>query len=58
MTGHRDHQTVSDWVTTAWLDAGQPGRLWYVTVTPEFHRSWGAMNEEIGFWYEGSTPAI
>jgi LmbE family N-acetylglucosaminyl deacetylase len=56
MTGHRDHQTVSDWTTTAWLNAGRPGRLWYATVTPEFHRTWGAVNEEIGFWFDGSSP--
>lgn len=56
MTGHRDHQAVSGWVTTAWLDAGRPGRLWYATVTPEFHRTWGAVNDEIGLWFEGSTP--
>jgi len=56
MTGHHDHRTVSDWTTTAWLQAGRPGRLWYATVTPEFHRTWGSVNEEIGFWFEGSTP--
>ena len=56
MTGHRDHQTVSDWATIAWLNAGRPGRLLYATVTPEFHRTWGAENDEVGFWFEGSTP--
>jgi LmbE family N-acetylglucosaminyl deacetylase len=56
MTGHRDHQTVSGWTTTAWLNAGRPGKLWYATVTPEFHRTWRAENEEIGLWFEGSSP--
>jgi LmbE family N-acetylglucosaminyl deacetylase len=56
MTGHSDHQTISDWVTTAWLDAGRPGRLWYATVTPEFHQQWGAVNDEVHLWFEGSRP--
>lgn len=56
MTGHDDHRAVSDWTTTAWIDAGRPGRLWYATVTPEFHRTWGGVNDEIGLWFEGSTP--
>ena len=56
MTGHSDHQAVSDWTTTAWIRAGRPGRLWYATVTPEFHRTWGAVNDEIGFWFAGSSP--
>jgi LmbE family N-acetylglucosaminyl deacetylase len=56
MTGHDDHRAVSDWTTTAWIEAGRPGRLWYATVTPEFHRTWGGVNDEIGLWFEGSTP--
>ena len=56
MTGHDDHRAVSNWTTTAWTRAGRPGRLWYATVTPEFHRTWGAVNDEIGLWFEGSSP--
>ncbi len=56
MTGHTDPQTVSEWTTIAWIQAGRPGRLWYATVTPEFHRTWGEVNDEIGFWFEGSEP--
>jgi LmbE family N-acetylglucosaminyl deacetylase len=55
-TGHRDHRTISSWVTAAWRNAGRPGRLWYVTATEEFHRAWGPVNEEIGLWYEGAEP--
>jgi LmbE family N-acetylglucosaminyl deacetylase len=56
MTGHSDHQAVSDWTTSAWLELGQPCRLWYATVTPEFHDRWGEVNQEIGFWFDGATP--
>ena len=56
LTGHTDHQTVSDWVTTAWLAAGRPGRLWYVTLTPEFHQEWGAISAENGVFYPASRP--
>ncbi len=56
MTGHTDHRTVSGWVTSAWTAMGRPSRLWYATLTPDFHREWGALNEEMGLWFEGSTP--
>ncbi len=56
MTGHEDHRTVSGWVTAAWNAEGRPGRLWYATLTPQFHRRWGALNDEIGLWPEGSEP--
>jgi len=37
MTGHLDHQTVSDWTTKAFLEAAEPGaRLYYATKTAEF----------------------
>ena len=37
MTGHLDHQTVSDWTTKAFLQAANPGpRLYYATKTAEF----------------------
>jgi LmbE family N-acetylglucosaminyl deacetylase len=37
MTGHLDHQTVSDWTTKAFVQAADPGaRLYYATKTAEF----------------------
>ena len=56
MTGHTDHQAVSGWVTAAWHNTGRRGRLWYATVTPEFHREWSSVNDEVGFWFEGTQP--
>jgi len=56
MTGHTDHQAVSYWTTSAWLELGRPCRLWYATVTPEFHDMWGDVNAEVGFWFEGANP--
>ena len=56
MTGHADHRTISAWVSAAWHRAGRPCRLWYATVTPDFHREWGGVNAEIGLWFPGATP--
>jgi LmbE family N-acetylglucosaminyl deacetylase len=56
MTGHPDHQAISGWVTTAWTETGRTARLWYATVTPEFHNTWGAVNEKVRFWFAGSQP--
>lgn len=56
MTGHSDHQAVSGWVTAAWNATGQQARLWYATVTPEFHEEWSGVNSEVGFWYERAEP--
>jgi LmbE family N-acetylglucosaminyl deacetylase len=56
MTGHADHQAVSGWVTAAWNGTGRRCRLWYATVTPEFHQEWAAVNSEVGFWFEGAQP--
>ena len=56
MTGHADHRTISAWVTAAWQRAGRPCRLWYATLTPEFHREWGELNAEMGLWFPGTTP--
>ena len=36
--------------------AGRRSRLWYATFTPEFHRTWGELNDEVGLWFEGSEP--
>lgn len=58
MTGHDDHRTVSRWVTEARHRAGSAARLWYSTVTPEFHDEWGSFNDSIGLWFEGATPPL
>lgn len=56
MTGHGDHRAISAWVTEAWRLTGSRGELWYATLTPEFHDEWGALNDEVGLWFEGSEP--
>ena len=56
MTGHSDHRTMSRWVTQAWEAGGRRSRLWYATFTPEFHRTWGELNTQVGLWFEGSEP--
>lgn len=56
MTGHDDHRTISTWTTHAWRLTGCRGDLWYATLTPEFHEEWGALNDEVGLWFDGSRP--
>jgi LmbE family N-acetylglucosaminyl deacetylase len=56
MTGHDDHRTVSAWVTQAWRRDGARARLWYATLTPEFHATWGRLNDEVGLWFAGRPP--
>lgn len=58
MTGHSDHRTVSAWATLAWRETGRRGRLWYATLTPSFHRTWGAVNDEVGLWFDGAEPPV
>jgi LmbE family N-acetylglucosaminyl deacetylase len=58
MTGHQDHRAISAWVTEAWRRSGCRGDLWYATLTPEFHADWGHLNDEVGLWFEGSTPPV
>lgn len=58
MTGHDDHRTVSAWVTEAWRRTGCRGDLWYATLTPDFHAEWGPLNDEVGLWFEGTTPPV
>jgi LmbE family N-acetylglucosaminyl deacetylase len=58
MTGHEDHRTVSDWVTRAWHETGRNSRLWYSTLTPSFHRTWGGLNDEVGLWFPGASPPV
>jgi LmbE family N-acetylglucosaminyl deacetylase len=58
MTGHDDHRTVSQWVTAAWRMTGVGCRLWHATLTPSFHETWGALNDEVGVWFEGTRPPV
>jgi LmbE family N-acetylglucosaminyl deacetylase len=58
MTGHSDHRAISSWVTRAWLETGRAGVLWYATLTPAFHRTWGALNDDVGLWYPGHRPPV
>ncbi len=58
MTGHEDHQTMSRWVTEAWLRTGRRSALWYATVSPDFHDKWGSVNERVGFWFENAVPPV
>jgi LmbE family N-acetylglucosaminyl deacetylase len=56
MTGHLDHQVVSAWTTEAWRAAGSDARLWYATLTPDFHERWGAVNDRVGLWSKDVPP--
>jgi LmbE family N-acetylglucosaminyl deacetylase len=56
LTGHPDHRAISRWTTDAWLATGSRTDLWYATVTPEFHRTWGPTNERVGIWAEQPEP--
>lgn len=57
MTGHDDHRTISNWTTAAWRSTGARGRLLYATQTPEFHATWGPLNDRLGIWMTGSGPS-
>jgi LmbE family N-acetylglucosaminyl deacetylase len=57
MTGHPDHRAVSAWTTAAWEATGRRAELWYATVTPRFHRRWGAVNERLGLWMSDDRPS-
>jgi LmbE family N-acetylglucosaminyl deacetylase len=56
MTGHSDHRAVSAWTTVAWRSSGSQARLLYATQTPEFHATWGEVNERVGIWTYGEPP--
>jgi LmbE family N-acetylglucosaminyl deacetylase len=56
MTGHPDHRAVSRWTTSAWASRPPRAELWYATLTPSFHRRWGAVNDRIGLWAEQPEP--
>jgi LmbE family N-acetylglucosaminyl deacetylase len=56
MTGHPDHRAVSRWATAALARTGGGAELWYATLTPGFHRRWGALNEQVGLWGDQPRP--
>jgi LmbE family N-acetylglucosaminyl deacetylase len=56
MTGHADHRAISRWTTQAWATTGSKADLLYTTVTADFHRSWGAVNDQIGLWADQPEP--
>ena len=55
-TGHPDHRAVSRWATDAWARTCPRAELWYPTFTPDFHRTWGPLNDQIGLWAEQPEP--
>jgi LmbE family N-acetylglucosaminyl deacetylase len=55
MTGHPDHQAVHRWTRRAWDATGRTARLLYATVTPDFHATWGPVNDRLGLW-GGDVP--
>jgi LmbE family N-acetylglucosaminyl deacetylase len=56
LTGHPDHRAVSRWTTDAWSASRPAADLWYATLTPEFHREWGHVNERVGLWADQPSP--
>jgi LmbE family N-acetylglucosaminyl deacetylase len=56
MTGHPDHRAVSAWTTAAWMRGGRSARLWYATLTPAFHATWGELNARLGLWSYTEAP--
>jgi LmbE family N-acetylglucosaminyl deacetylase len=56
MTGHPDHRAISAWTTEAWRQTGNHAELWYATLTSEFHRNWGELNDRVGLWT--ATPPV
>jgi LmbE family N-acetylglucosaminyl deacetylase len=58
MTGHPDHRAVSAWTTDAWVTTRPSARLWYATLTSDFHRLWGALNDKIGLFADQPEPPV
>jgi LmbE family N-acetylglucosaminyl deacetylase len=56
MTGHPDHRAVSRWATEAWAATRPSADLWYATLTPSFHRTWGDLNDRIGLFADQPDP--
>jgi LmbE family N-acetylglucosaminyl deacetylase len=58
MTGHPDHRAVSRWTTDAWVDSRSQADLLYATLTEDFHRRWGGVNDEVGLWVDQPEPPL
>jgi LmbE family N-acetylglucosaminyl deacetylase len=56
LTGHPDHRAVSRWTNDARESVRPTADLWYATLTPAFHREWGAVNDQVGLWMDESEP--
>ena len=56
MTGHPDHRAVSRWTTDAWAASCPSTDLWYATLSADFHRVWGPLNDQIGLWVDQPEP--
>ncbi len=60
LTGHRDHRAVGSWAVQAAALAGHTGRVWFPTLTPQFHERWSVLNDRAGLWMDAtlvpSTP--
>jgi LmbE family N-acetylglucosaminyl deacetylase len=56
ITYHPDHIAVHRWVTQAWCDRGQPGRLLYVTPTVEHLARFAARYEAWGVYMSDERP--
>jgi LmbE family N-acetylglucosaminyl deacetylase len=56
LTGHPDHRAICRWTMDAWAATGPAADLWYATLTPEFHREWGHLNERVGLFADQPEP--
>ena len=54
LTGHIDHRTVGSWTVEAAALAGHRGRVWFPTLTPQFHRRWSRLNDRAGLWMDAA----
>jgi len=56
LTGHPDHLAICRWTTDAWAATRPSADLWYATLTPDFHRDWGHLNEQVGLFADQPEP--
>lgn len=56
ITGHPDHVAVSSWTTAAWQATGRRAKLLHTTLTTDFHRKWGPLNDRMAVWMPGAVP--
>jgi LmbE family N-acetylglucosaminyl deacetylase len=54
LTGHADHRAVGSWTVEAAALAGHRGRLWFPTLTAEFHQRWSLLNDRAGLWMDAA----